>query len=89
MPISRGQRRLDNPDDFVRFELRTALEHGVRVIPVLVDGTEPLRPEELPAELEELSRLNALELSYARYDYDAGRLFEQIQRLLTPADELR
>jgi hypothetical protein len=30
-----GNRRLDNPGDFVRFEVKTAVEHGVRVIPVL------------------------------------------------------
>src|SRR6516165_12630708 len=46
-----GVRRLDNPDDYVRFEVTTALERGVRVIPVLIDGAKPLRQEELPAEL--------------------------------------
>ena len=30
-----GHRRLDNPNDFVRFEVQAALERGVRVIPVL------------------------------------------------------
>src|SRR6516165_8465034 len=37
-----GRRRLDNPGDFARFEIRTALERGVRVVPVLVDGARPL-----------------------------------------------
>ena len=55
-----GRRRLDDPDDFVRFEVQTALERGVRVIPVLVDGARPLRQQQLPAELQKLARLNAL-----------------------------
>src|SRR5215472_6360123 len=46
-----GQRRIDGPDDLVRFEIKAALEHGVRVIPVLVDGARPLRHQQLPAEL--------------------------------------
>ena len=77
-----GRRRLDNPDDFVRFEVRAALERGVRVIPVLVDGARPPRQEQLPAELRKLARLNALELSYGRYEYDADRLFNLVQRVL-------
>ena len=32
-------RRIDNPDDFVRLEIAMALERGIRVIPVLVQGT--------------------------------------------------
>ena len=71
-----GRPRLDNPDDFVRFEVQAALERGVRVVPVLVDGARPLRSEQLPAELQKLARLNALELSYGRYEYDAGRLLD-------------
>ena len=77
-----GHRRLDDPDDFVRFEVQTALERDVRVVPVLVDGAKPLRREQLPAELHKLARLNAFELSSGRYQYDADRLVDLIQRVL-------
>jgi len=33
-----GDRRLDNPEDFVRMEIGVALKRKIRVIPVLVDG---------------------------------------------------
>jgi hypothetical protein len=36
-----GHPRLYNPNDFVRFEIQRALQRGVRVIPVLVDGARP------------------------------------------------
>ena len=77
-----GRRRVDNPDDYVRFEIQTALERRVRVIPVLVDSAMPLREEQLPAELHRLARLQALELSLTRYEYDASRLLNLIQQVL-------
>jgi chaperonin GroEL len=80
-----GHRRLDNSDDYVRFEVEAALGRGVRVIPVLVDGARPLRQQQLPSELQRLARLNALELSYGRYEYDADRLLDLIRRVLAPA----
>jgi hypothetical protein len=77
-----GHRRLDDPDDYVRFEIRTALERRMRVIPVLVDGAKALRQQQLPADLCLLARLNALEMSYNRYEYDETRLMAVIQRVL-------
>lgn len=77
-----GNRRLDNPDDYVRFEVQTALQRGVRVIPVLVDGAAALKAPQLPVELHKLARLSALELSYGRYQFDADRLLDVIQRVL-------
>jgi hypothetical protein len=82
-----GVRRLDNPDDYVRFEVKTALEQGVRVIPVLIDGARALRRQDLPAELRKLGRLNAHNLSYDRYQDDADRLLDLIQRVLATASE--
>jgi TIR domain len=77
-----GRRRLDDPDDYVRYEIRTALERCVRVIPVLVDEAKAPRHQQLPEDLQRLARLNALEMSYARLDYDATRLTDAIQRVL-------
>jgi hypothetical protein len=81
----KGRPRLYNPDDWVRSEVETALDRGVPVIPVLVDGARPLREELLPAALDELARLNALALSYDRYQYDADRLVKLIQQVLAAA----
>jgi chaperonin GroEL len=83
-----GNRRLDNPDDLVRFEVQTALDRGVRVIPVLVDGAAPLRQQQLPDPLQKLARLNAFELSYGRYEYDATRLLDLIERALAAASDV-
>lgn len=55
-----GRRRLDNPDDYVRFEIQAALERRIRVIPVLVDGAVAPRQQQLPHDLRKVARLNAL-----------------------------
>jgi TIR domain len=77
-----GQRRLDDEKDWVRFEIRAALERHVRVVPVLVDGAKMPREQQLPTDLRDLARLNALEMSHDRYEYDTSRLAAVIQRVL-------
>jgi hypothetical protein len=77
-----GRRRLDDPDDYVRFEIRTALKRGVRTIPVLLDGARMPRQEHLPHDLRKLARLHALDMGYDHYPYDAGRLTDIIERAL-------
>jgi TIR domain len=78
----RGRRRLDDPDDFVRLEIEAALARNVRVIPILVDGARMPRAEELPDRLSRLVRRQALELSPARFDHDAGRLLKVLDMTL-------
>jgi hypothetical protein len=82
-----GVRRLDNPDDYVRFEVKTALECGVRVIPVLIDGARAPRPQDLPAELGKLARLSAHKLTRERYHDDTDRLIDLIRRVLATVGE--
>lgn len=77
-----GQRRLDDPGDFVRLEVATALERKIRVIPVLVQGASMPRAEQLPPDLAKLARRNAIELSDARWAYDVDRLISTIAEVL-------
>ena len=77
-----GRRRLDNPSDFVRLEIGTALARDIRIIPVLVEGAIMPRPEDLPPELALLTRRNAIELSDARWAFDVDRLIQTIEGVL-------
>ncbi|HEY6320333.1 MAG TPA: toll/interleukin-1 receptor domain-containing protein [Thermoanaerobaculia bacterium] len=77
-----GRRRLDDPADYVRLEIATALQRQVRVIPVLVQRASMPRAEELPPDLVKLARRNAIELSDARWAYDVDRLIRTIEEVL-------
>jgi hypothetical protein len=70
----KGQRRLDDPEDFVRLEIEAAFARGVRVIPVLVDGAQMPQSAELPASLAQLAHRQALELSPSHFGSDTARL---------------
>ena len=75
-----GQRRLEDPNDFLRIEIQTALERGVRVIPVLVQGARMPRVAELPEDLGKLARRQALELSDTRFNMDVDRLIHSLDQ---------
>ena len=78
-----GERRLDDPQDWVRLEIERALARdGVEVIPVLVDGARLPPREELPESLLPLRRRNAFELSDRRWDYDVEELGKHLDVLL-------
>ncbi len=80
-----GRRRLDNPHDFIRLEIGTALARNVRVIPVLVEGAVMPSASELPPDLEELTRRQAVELRDSRWIDDIESLTTVLDRLLDPS----
>ena len=69
-----NQRRLDDPNDYVRIELGTALQRDIPVIPVLVGGAVMPRQESLPEMLKPLTRRQGLAISNANFDTDSERL---------------
>ncbi|MGH8871093.1 MAG: TIR domain-containing protein [Acidimicrobiia bacterium] len=74
-----GRRRLDDPEDWVRREVVTALGLGrVQVIPVLV-GEAPLpEPEDLPEPLQRIPKLQAITVRPDRFEDDVDHLTERI-----------
>ena len=77
-----GNRRLDNPKDFVRMEIGTALKRKIRVIPVLVDGALMPGEDDIPGDLKPLVRRNALLITDTSFDGDCRRLVLAIEQVL-------
>ncbi|MEO0981344.1 MAG: SUMF1/EgtB/PvdO family nonheme iron enzyme [Pseudomonadota bacterium] len=55
-----GARRLDDPDDFVRIEIESALKRGIPVVPVLFGGARMPKAGDLPESLRGLTRRQAV-----------------------------
>jgi hypothetical protein len=81
---AQGQRRLDNPEDFVRIEITTALERRIRVIPVLVGGASMPRSTELPDVLQPLARRQALVVG-DHFHSDVDRLLAALETVFGAA----
>ena len=78
-------RRLDNPDDFLRVELSTALRSDrIRVIPVLIERATMPAAVDLPVEIASLAQRNALELNDVRWESDVEHLIQAIHRACAP-----
>jgi hypothetical protein len=84
-----GQRRLDNPEDFVRIEIESALSQKKRVIPVLVNDARMPRSTELPDGLKPFARCNAVRLTHERFRADTQGLVKALEQLLTETEAAR
>jgi TIR domain-containing protein len=84
-----GARRLDNPEDFVRVEILSALSQNKRVIPVLVGDTQMPRSDELPEAMKPLARRHAVRLTHERFRADTEGLIKALRRALEDADDAR
>lgn len=73
-----GKRRLDDPTDFVRQEIATALKRNIPVTPVLLQDAQMPSEQSLPDDLKDLAFRNGFELSHTRWRSDVR---EMVQRL--------
>ena len=78
--------RIMDPDDWVRIEVETALERGIPVVPLLIDGASLPGRDQLPESLWPLLRRNALPVDSGR-DFHAqlSRLVRDLQLQFGPA----
>ena len=77
-----GARRIDEPHDYVKFEVSKALQLRKQVIPVIVSNASMPVAEDLPTELKPFSRINACQLrSDPDFWPDFNRLCERLSEL--------
>jgi len=84
-----GQLRLQDPADFVRIEIESALQRNIPVIPLLVAGATMPAAEELPESLRGLAFRNGTQIRPAPdFTVDMARLIKNLQRhfVATPAE---
>jgi TIR domain len=82
-----GKRRIDDPLDYVRREIELALSSDSIVIPVLVESAVLPAAELLPASLRELTKRNAVELSFHRWGNDIEDFMLRLEVRGIPAVE--
>lgn len=86
----KGRRRLDDPRDFVRVEVAAALANAkTLVIPVLLRGVGMPGEQDLPDDLKELTWRHAIEIHDYRFQHDAAKLVEEIERFTTSSGKRR
>jgi hypothetical protein len=80
-----GARRLDNPRDWVRTELRMAFERGIPVVPVLLDRTPLPEQHRLPEDIRLLSLSTYWQVRHQSFESDVRGLIDGITGQPAPA----
>lgn len=75
-------RERDGSDDYVRYELETALRQDRRVIPLLVNGAAMPPAGQLPEGLRGLGERQAFDVSDARFRSDVEELIRRLDRVV-------
>jgi TIR domain-containing protein len=75
-----GHRRLDDPNDFVRTEIATALARNIVVVPVLIERAARPSSQQLPADLQKLTRIQDIEVRDAHWRDDVNHLIDTLKK---------
>jgi hypothetical protein len=81
-----GQLKLEDPNDFVRIELTSALQLNKRIIPILINDAEMPRASHLPDVLKPFATRNAFRLTHDRFKTDVQVLIKIIREALEEAE---
>ena len=76
-----GQRRLDQPNDVLRFEIASALNAGVRIIPIQLHGAPMPGPDVLPDEIAALADYQSIRIDDDDWPDDMQKLVRALNRI--------
>lgn len=79
---AQGERRLHDPEDYVRREIEIALAGTSLLLPLLVEGAAPLSPGDLPDSIQPFARRQALRLSDGQWREDVSVLSKRLAAML-------
>jgi hypothetical protein len=82
-----GQRRIDDPEDWVRLEILRALDRQLTVIPVRLGGAELPKRASLPQDICRLLDRQAVSVSTTSFRNDMSGLVRDIRTISTVSSE--
>lgn len=77
--------RLEDPDDWVRYELDGAQARGIPIIPVRVRGAAMPARADFPDHLADLNSLNSPEIDHAQFGRDVAPVLDAVEARVTEA----
>ena len=84
-----GQRRIEDPEDFVHLEIGVALKRNIPITPVLVQRAEMPTAQHLPQGIKDFAYRNGFELSHNRWESDVQELLKRLGVGKQPVPEAR
>lgn len=81
-----GNRRIESAGDFVRRELAMALRRDILVVPFLEPGAAMPTSDDLPDDLADLPRRNAVFASQKHFKLDVDRLIDMLAEIRSELD---
>jgi hypothetical protein len=80
-----GNRRLDDPYDWVRLEIATALKHQITIIPVRINGTDLPLKSALPEDIRGLLNYQAVSVTHLGFRHEMAGLVRDIRAVSAPS----
>ncbi len=85
---NKDKSRLEDPNDFVRIEIESALNRNIPVIPVLVGGAGMPKDGQLPASIQSLAYRNGIPVRKdPDFGHDMNRLIKSLKQHLQGTNE--
>lgn len=75
--------RIENTEDYIRFEIETAMKNNIQILPILINDTKIPDSDVLPDSLTEFTNLNVIRLrSGVDFKNDMNRIIHRLKDLL-------